>query len=1028
MKNIQNLTIDINKKPFQTITANVGEVASRFIRITILENNVPADLTGVTAYLYAKKADGTKVFNSVKVEDPTKGIVLAELTSQVLAIPGLVKLTLLLTKDGAKLASKQIIVTVDESNIDEEAIQSRNEFNALTDALKKVNNIDNKLDKNSILSMANMGQDVKEAMTGGSVAVVGVNTILTENIIDEQVTPEKTTFINIDKGLNLFNVDAIETGGYLDYNNEYKLGTDAKYVSEYIKIDGTKNISVDFGTSADGYNRIFCYDAKKIYLGNVYNADAPTNRYQTLTPKDGTVYIRVSGNTARTPYIVIVEGDEQPTTYIPYRIDYTLNKNINLKKSSISAEHLDFVTVTKSINLFDYKKIINGLASGSVDSVYYPNESNASFVHYVLDCKPNTTYIVSSTDYYIKALDENNVVLANMGNPSSHVSNVVVTTPNNCAKLAVNINLDVTDIETYMIIEGSSMPGEYIPYFAKIKFDYDVSNENIHTELKDSSVDVKHLNFATVTTSINLFNYKKVIDGLGSGSVGDTYYPNNSHTDFVHCVIDCKPNTTYTVSGTSYYYRFLDKNGIVIAYGGASSGNVSNVSFTTPSNCVKFVINFRHASFPLSSYMIVEGSTMPDNYIAYLNEIKFDYDISQDNLPLSIGNSSGHEVGYISPTGDDANIGSKKSPKATIQNCIDNGFTTIIAKPGKYHGQTLNVTTEIEKMQIMGDFSTTKSGVTLYAEFDNSQDLVVELDSSTGLYCADYVVNEDSNFYKVFVDKSLPPIRDGLRSVSYNAIVWETYGDIISDVKLVPVLTLTECQATKGTFYYDYANSKIYINPTNEAVEYKVLIDEESILFNLNNIKNLVIENIKILYSAGRCLYLNNVNNATINNCEFGYSAYSSNATPDNTNIRFTRCNSYKACGDGFAPIGCGNQDFIDCNGFYNYDDGLSHHDGCTGTVIGGEYYNNKKGGNAPAHGATVNMYNVISYNNGYGFYCEASRNIGRTQNLVGCIAYNNNIGLSVYNYHVKAFNCNFDNNTKAINETQNENTSLTIL
>ena len=141
MKNIQNLTIDINKKTFQTITANVGEVASRFIKITILENNMPADLTGVTAYLYAKKADGTKVFNSVTIENAKQGIVLAELTSQVLAIAGLVKLTLLLTKDGAKLASKQIIVTVDESAIDESAIESTNEFNALTDALKKVNNI-----------------------------------------------------------------------------------------------------------------------------------------------------------------------------------------------------------------------------------------------------------------------------------------------------------------------------------------------------------------------------------------------------------------------------------------------------------------------------------------------------------------------------------------------------------------------------------------------------------------------------------------------------------------------------------------------------------------------------------------------------------------------------------------------------------------------------------------------------------------------------------------------------------------------
>ena len=49
----------------------------------------------------------------------------------------------------------------------------------------------NKADKNSVFTMANMGQDIKEAMTGGSVAVVGKNTILTENIVDGQVTRSK---------------------------------------------------------------------------------------------------------------------------------------------------------------------------------------------------------------------------------------------------------------------------------------------------------------------------------------------------------------------------------------------------------------------------------------------------------------------------------------------------------------------------------------------------------------------------------------------------------------------------------------------------------------------------------------------------------------------------------------------------------------------------------------------------------------------------------------------------------------------
>lgn len=147
MKNIQNLTIDINKKPFQTITANKGEVGSRFIRINIVDNSTPVDLTGVTISLYAKKPDGKKVFNSVTIEDKTNGIVLAELTSQILSVVGIVRLTLLLVKNGSKLASKQFLVNVDESIVDDEAIESTNEFTALVDALGRVNNIDSRFEE-----------------------------------------------------------------------------------------------------------------------------------------------------------------------------------------------------------------------------------------------------------------------------------------------------------------------------------------------------------------------------------------------------------------------------------------------------------------------------------------------------------------------------------------------------------------------------------------------------------------------------------------------------------------------------------------------------------------------------------------------------------------------------------------------------------------------------------------------------------------------------------------------------------------
>ena len=144
--NIQNLVLDINKKTFQTITANVGEVASRFIRINIVDKSIPMDLTGVTASLYAEKPDGKKVFNNVTIEDKKNGIILAELTSQILAIEGVVKLTLLLVKNGARLCSKQFLLNVDSSIVDDKAIESTNEFTALTNALDRVNNIDSRLE------------------------------------------------------------------------------------------------------------------------------------------------------------------------------------------------------------------------------------------------------------------------------------------------------------------------------------------------------------------------------------------------------------------------------------------------------------------------------------------------------------------------------------------------------------------------------------------------------------------------------------------------------------------------------------------------------------------------------------------------------------------------------------------------------------------------------------------------------------------------------------------------------------------
>ena len=89
-------------------------------------------------------------------------------------------------------------ITEGKLNKIEDAIDTinQNEKNDVAALDKRVTNNYNvlnntKANKDSIFSMSNMGQDVKEAMTGGSVAVVGKNAILTENIVDGQVTMDK---------------------------------------------------------------------------------------------------------------------------------------------------------------------------------------------------------------------------------------------------------------------------------------------------------------------------------------------------------------------------------------------------------------------------------------------------------------------------------------------------------------------------------------------------------------------------------------------------------------------------------------------------------------------------------------------------------------------------------------------------------------------------------------------------------------------------------------------------------------------
>lgn len=117
------------------------------------------------------------------------------------------------SKNQEKLERTFDDLIINAGNSNAEVAAARNGFETLGKRLDGVDEqldtiTQQKLDKNAILSMSNMGQDVKEAMTGGSVAVVGKDTILAENIVDRQVTPNKTSFYYRESN-NLYDISTL---------------------------------------------------------------------------------------------------------------------------------------------------------------------------------------------------------------------------------------------------------------------------------------------------------------------------------------------------------------------------------------------------------------------------------------------------------------------------------------------------------------------------------------------------------------------------------------------------------------------------------------------------------------------------------------------------------------------------------------------------------------------------------------------------------------------------------------------------
>lgn len=133
--NHKKITLDIERKSFESIIAMQGDNKSRYIDATIVNRSIPVDLTGCTVKFSAIKPDLTDIFNDAVIIDAKGGKVQIELTNQTLAKEGVIQATLVILKEDMQLSVLPFFITVIENPYNPNAIESKPEYQALNNAL-----------------------------------------------------------------------------------------------------------------------------------------------------------------------------------------------------------------------------------------------------------------------------------------------------------------------------------------------------------------------------------------------------------------------------------------------------------------------------------------------------------------------------------------------------------------------------------------------------------------------------------------------------------------------------------------------------------------------------------------------------------------------------------------------------------------------------------------------------------------------------------------------------------------------------
>lgn len=290
-------------------------------------------------------------------------------------------------------AIKQVYddASVNHDNANMEVKMARGTHNTLNDRLDKSEQkldetnaqLSQKLDKNGIVTMSNMGQDVKEAMTGGSVAVVGKDTVLSENIVNRQVTREKTNFYDYLLSGNLANSLTVEIGKGYYANGTPSVDPNHKMITIYKdQLDFVNKVKIKYSVSCDF---AFWGEENEFISGYFYehvNRDLPGTMANIPATAD---HVTITFNDLENAIICIAENYDKNLTA------HYIDKELRIENTQILGD-ID-ITKIKDFQMYPNGNLITRL--NTTYGYYYWSDGalkTADAYMVTIDIEPNQIY------------------------------------------------------------------------------------------------------------------------------------------------------------------------------------------------------------------------------------------------------------------------------------------------------------------------------------------------------------------------------------------------------------------------------------------------------------------------------------------------------------------------------------------------------------------------------------------------------------------------------------------------------------